>query len=71
MEKKKQKIDRDTVLGQVLGLKGANEVLSANRVPCITCPMAKMEMDTLKIGQICSMYGIDEKKLIKELNELK
>jgi hypothetical protein len=65
------KINKDTVLGKVLELKGAGEVLAANKVPCITCPMAKMEMDTLKVGQICNMYGIDLDKLLKELNALK
>ena len=66
----KKMITENTVLGDVVKLKGAEEVLHKNKVPCITCPMAKMEMDTLKVGQICSMYGIDLEKLLKELNEL-
>jgi hypothetical protein len=67
----KMKITKETVLGKVLELNGSEKVLAENKVPCVTCPMAKMEMDTLKVGQICSMYGIDLDKLLKELNELK
>jgi hypothetical protein len=67
---KKDIINKETVLGDIVKLKGSDKVLHDNRVPCITCPMAKMEMDTLKVGQICNMYGLDEKKLLKELNKL-
>jgi hypothetical protein len=64
------KITKETVLGKALELKGSDKVLKENNVPCVHCPMAKMEMDTLKIGQICNMYGLDEKKLLKDLNKL-
>jgi hypothetical protein len=70
MSEKSKKINENTVLGDAIALKGADKVMHDNKVPCMHCPMAKMEMDTLKIGQICKMYGLDEKKLIKELNEL-
>jgi len=33
--------------------------------------MAQMEMSSLKLGDICSMYGLDLNKLLKELNALK
>jgi len=31
------------------------------------CAMAQMEMDSLKLGDICNMYGLD--KMLKELNK--
>ena len=71
MSKETKKITKDSVLGEVMELKDVEKVLHENKVPCIHCPMAQMEMNTLKVGQICKMYGLDEKKLIKELNELK
>ncbi len=46
----------------------AEEVLAKHGVPCVTCPMAKMEMDKLKIGEVCKMYGVDLEKLLKDLN---
>ena len=66
----KQKITKDTVLEKVLELKGAENVLSKHSVPCLHCPMAQMELNTLKLGQICKNYGIDLEKLLKELNKL-
>ena len=66
-----KKITKDTVLGKVLEINGADKVLSENKVPCLGCPMAQMEMGFLKIGDICKNYGLDEKKLLEELNKLK
>jgi hypothetical protein len=63
------KIDKDSFLSDILQKEGAQEILSRHRVPCLTCPMAQMEMKTLKIGDICKMYGLDEKKLLLELNK--
>ena len=65
-----KKIDEKTTLKDVLGVKGAEEVLSKHGVPCVTCPMAKMEMDKLKMGYICNMYGINLFKLLDDLEAL-
>lgn len=62
------KITKDTTLAEVLEMSDAEEILAKYKVPCLTCPMAKMEMQVLKIGDICKMYGIDSEKLLKELN---
>ena len=67
----KGKITNETVLGDILEIKGSDKILSKYKVPCLSCPMAKMEMGTLKIGVICKTYGLDEKKLLQELNKLK
>ncbi len=64
-----KKITKDTSLTKVLEDLGAEKILAKHNVPCVTCPFAKMEMDKLKIGQICKIYGIDIDKLLKELNK--
>jgi len=63
------KIIAKTTLEKILDKKGAEKVLEKNGVPCVSCPMAKMEMDSLKIGDICKMYGLDLEKILKELNK--
>ena len=64
------KITKETTLSKVLELKNVEGILSKYNVPCMGCPMMGMEMNTLKLGQICEMYGIDLEGLLKELNEL-
>ena len=64
-----KKITKNTTLAKVLEHSGAEKILVKYNVPCLTCPFAKMEMDKLKIGQICKIYGIDIDKLLKELNK--
>ena len=63
------KITKGTTLAKVLEINGAEKVLSRFQIPCLGCPMAQMEMDSLKLGNICNMYGIDIDKMLKELNE--
>ena len=63
------KITKDTILSEVLKINGAEKVLSKFQVPCLGCPMAQMEMNSLKLGNICNMYDINLDKLLKELNE--
>ncbi len=65
------KITKDTTLAKILEFKGAEKILSKFQMPCLGCAMAQMEMSSLKLGNICSMYGIDLNKLLKELNALK
>lgn len=65
-----KKITKETTLEEVLKIGGSEEILAENNVPCITCPLAKMEMDKLKIGHICEQYGIDCDLLLTELNAL-
>ncbi len=66
-----KKISSNTSLVDILELEGAEKILAKYNLPCLTCPFAKMEMDQLKIGQVCKMYGIDLKALLQELNEKK
>lgn len=66
----KTKITKNTLLSDVLEIKGSDKVLSKYKVPCLGCHMLHMEMGFLKVGDICKTYGIDLDKLLKELNKL-
>ena len=62
------KLTDKTTLGDALATPGAEKIMAKYKVPCLTCPMAKFEMEQLQIGQVCQMYGIDLEKLLKDLN---
>lgn len=64
-----EKVTEQTVLGDILNQPNGKEILSNYKLPCLSCPMAALEMGVLKIGDICRMYGIDQESLIKDLNE--
>ncbi len=66
----KQEIDENTTLAEVYSIKGSDEVLRMLNVPCVSCSFAVMEMDMLKLGDICDMYGLDKKKVILSLRKL-
>jgi len=65
-----QKIDEKTLLSDIINKKGAEEILAKYKVPCLTCPMAQYEMQSLTIGDVCQMYGLDLPKIITDLNKL-
>ena len=65
-----KKFTKNTTLAEILGTKGGEEVLQKHGVPCVACPYAKMEIEKLKIGQVCEMYGIDLEKLLKDLKKI-
>lgn len=64
----KDKFNSSTVLGEIFEFSGVEEVLAKHSVPCLGCPMAKMEAGDLTVGKICSMYGLDETGLLRDLN---
>ena len=66
-----KKIKSETTLKEILEKKGAAEIFMENNVPCLSCPMASFEIDKLKIGEVCKMYGLSLEKILKELNKLK
>lgn len=47
----------------------AEKILTKYNLPCLWCPMAKFEIENLKIGEVCKMYGINLRDLLRELNE--
>jgi hypothetical protein len=64
-----KKITTKTKLREILENKKLFKVLEKYNFPCLSCPLAKFELENLELGQICKIYNIDAKKLIKELNE--
>jgi len=65
------KITSKTILKEILEKKRGAEILMKNNVPCLSCPMASFEIDKLKIGEVCKMYGLNLEKILSELNKLK
>jgi len=65
-----RKITKNTTLVEILELAGTEQILAKYKLPCLFCPMAKFEIENLKIGEVCKMYNIDAEKLLKELNDL-
>lgn len=64
------KITEETTLSEILELPNAEKILAKYNLPCLSCPFAKSEMETLKIGEICKMYSIKTQNLLKELSQL-
>ncbi len=65
------KINENTTVEKALEKKGAERILKKHKFPCLGCPMAQMEMKSLKLGQVCDMYGLNKERLLKDLNEQK
>jgi hypothetical protein len=63
------KINAGTTLAKIMDKKGADKILHKNNVPCVSCPYAAMEINKLKIGDVCKMYGLNLVKILKELND--
>ncbi len=63
------KITENTTLGKILEIPGAVEILAKYNLPCLFCPFAEIELENLKIGDVCKMYGINLEKLLKDLNK--
>jgi len=63
------KINQNSTLKDVLDLEEAEDVLRKYNLPCLSCPMAKFEIEKLRLGDVCKMYGIEVETLIKELNK--
>ena len=62
------KITQKTTLADILKIKDGEKILAKHNVPCLGCAMAHMEMDKLRVGDICLAYSIDCGKLLKDLN---
>ena len=63
-------VNENATLSDILKIEGAETILSKYQLPCLHCPMAKAEMDDLKIGEVCKMYGIDAKSLLEDINSI-
>ncbi len=67
----KVKITEDITLAEILKMPGSEAILAKYNLPCLSCPMAKFEMEKLKLGDVCKMYGIDLENLLRELNPVR
>jgi len=65
-----RQVDENWLLAEVLQIQGAAEVLNKYSLPCMGCPLMGFEVGMLRIGEVCRTYGIDSKKVIKDLNSL-
>ncbi len=64
-----KKFMSNTTLAEILEFSEAEKVLAKHSLPCLTCPMAKFEIEKLTIGAVCAMYGLDADAILKELND--
>ncbi len=58
-----------TTLKEILENEHGRKVLEKHGVPCLSCPMASVEIEFLKIGEVADMYGLDKEKIITDLNK--
>jgi hypothetical protein len=65
-----EKITEKTALAEILKNPKLVEILEKYNFPCLACPFAKMEIENLELGKVCDLYGIEIKKVLKELNEV-
>ena len=66
--KKISKITAKTTLKKIIVKKGGEVILAKHGVPCLSCPMAAMEIDKLEIGKVCKAYKLNLKLILKDLN---
>ena len=64
----KNEITENTTLEEILKHPESIPVLMRLGLPCPTCPMVRLEMGRLKIGDAARMYGINVDNLLAELN---
>lgn len=69
-ENQKNQINAESTLGEILKIEGSEEILNKYNVPCLSCPMMSMEMNSLTLGQVAKMYDIDMEGVLEELNRL-
>jgi hypothetical protein len=64
-----RKFTKNSTLAEILEKEGTEKILAKFNLPCLTCPMIQLEIQNLKLGDVCKIYGIDIDKLLKELNK--
>ena len=64
-----EKITKETILAEIVKDQEMADILVKHNLPCLTCPFGKIEMEKLKIGEVCQMYGLDIDKLLADLNK--
>lgn len=64
------KTTKSNTLKEILDISGGEEILRKNGVPCITCPLAASEINSLKLDQVSKIYQLNLSKILKELNNI-
>jgi hypothetical protein len=62
-------INEDSTLAQIVADPLAEDILHKHGVPCVTCPYAAQEMNSLTIGQVSKIYELDLPAILKNLNK--
>lgn len=63
-------VDKNTILEDILEIEGAEDILGEFNLPCLTCPFAQAEINSLRLGDVAERYSLDLEGMLKELNEL-
>lgn len=66
---KNKPFTKNSTLAEVLENPKNQKILEKFNVPCLACPFAQLEMNSLTLKQITKLYQIDLEKLLKELNK--
>lgn len=69
-KEKKNIFNENSTIKEILNSKRGLEVLIKYKVPCLDCPLAFFEIEKLKLRDLAIAYGIDIKKVLKELNSV-
>jgi hypothetical protein len=70
MAKKEKKITENSTLAEILDIPGAEKILASYNLPCLSCPLAGLEMQELKLEEVCRAYWLNLKDILKELQAL-
>ncbi len=65
-----KKIIQSSTLKEILEIEGTDKILAKYQTPCLSCPMASMEIEKLQIGQVAEMYGLDLKGILEDINKI-
>ena len=66
----KARFTEETTVEEVLKHPKAVIILARHGIPCPTCPLVRVEMGNLKLGDVARAYGADLERLLEDLNRL-
>lgn len=64
-----RKITKNTTLSEVFQYAKAKEILAECDLPCLSCPMARYEMEELTLKLLAERFNINLETLLKSLNK--
>ncbi len=66
--KEKKEFTAKTKIKEVLKDEKFKTILTQNNFPCMTCPFAEAEMNSMDLQTVARTYNLDLAKLLAELN---